>query len=43
MADRIGRKINFEDLAFELRVSYSWFRRMFHNYTSLAPAQYFCI
>jgi len=41
MADRIDRKIKFEELAFELGVGYSWFRRMFRQYTSLAPAQYF--
>jgi len=41
MTDRIDRKINFEELALELGVGYSWFRRMFRHYTSLAPAQYF--
>ncbi len=41
MTDRIDRKINFEELASELGVGYSWFRRMFRHYTSLAPAQYF--
>ena len=41
MTDRIDKKINFEELAYELGVGYSWFRRMFRDYTSFAPAQYF--
>lgn len=41
MTDRIDKKINFEEFAYELGVGYSWFRRMFRHYTSLAPAQYF--
>jgi AraC-like DNA-binding protein len=41
MADSIDKKINLEELAFELGVGYSWFRRMFRYYTGLAPVQYF--
>jgi AraC-like DNA-binding protein len=41
MTDRIDKNIHFEELAYELGVGYSWFRRMFHHYTGLAPAQYF--
>jgi AraC-like DNA-binding protein len=41
MADRIDKKINLEELASELGVGYSWFRRMFRHYTGLAPVQYF--
>lgn len=41
MADRIDRQINFRDLANELDVGYSWFRRMFRHYTGFAPAQFF--
>jgi AraC-like DNA-binding protein len=41
MADRLDKKINLRELASELGVGYSWFRRMFHHYTGLAPAQYF--
>jgi AraC-like DNA-binding protein len=41
MVDRIDRQIDFEELAEEIGVGYSWFRRMFKHYTGLAPAQYF--
>ena len=41
MADRIDKQINIEELAIELGVGYSWFRKMFRHYTNLAPAQYF--
>ena len=30
-----------EELAVELGVGYSWFRKMFQHYTNLAPVQYF--
>jgi AraC-like DNA-binding protein len=41
MVDRIDKQINFEELAHELSIGYSWFRRMFQRYTGLAPIQYF--
>jgi AraC-like DNA-binding protein len=41
MADRVDKKLCIEDLAEELGIGYSWFRRMFKHYTSFAPAQYF--
>jgi len=41
MADRTDRQIQFEELAGELGVGYSWFRRMFRHHTGLAPIQYF--
>ena len=41
MADRIDKQINIEELAVELGIGYSWFRKMFRHYTNLAPAQYF--
>jgi transcriptional regulator GlxA family with amidase domain len=41
MADRIDKNINFSELADELDVGYSWFRKMFRHYTGFAPAQYF--
>jgi AraC-like DNA-binding protein len=41
MADRIDQQINFEELASELGIGYSWFRKTFRHNTSLAPAQYF--
>ena len=41
MKDRIDHQINLEELANEIGVGYSWFRRMFKHYTGLAPSQYF--
>jgi len=41
LAENISHKINFKNLAKELNVGYSWFRRMFRYYTSLPPSQYF--
>lgn len=37
---KIYEKISFEELAEELEVSYSWFRKVFKKYTGLAPGQY---
>ncbi len=41
LAENISKKVNFEQLANELNVGYSWFRRMFQYYTHLPPSQYF--
>jgi AraC-like DNA-binding protein len=41
MTDRIGSAVRFEEMAYELGVGYSRFRRLFRHYTGLAPAQYF--
>jgi len=41
MKDRIDHQINLEELANEIGVGYSWFRRMFKHYTGLSPSQYF--
>ncbi len=41
LAENVSKQINFEYLAEELNVGYSWFRKMFQRYTQLAPAQYF--
>jgi AraC-like DNA-binding protein len=41
MVDRTDKQIDFEKLADEIGVGYSWFRRMFKHYTGLSPAQYF--
>ncbi len=38
--EKIGTLILPEELAESLNISYSWFRRMFRQYTGLAPAQY---
>ena len=40
MIDNIDSNIKFEELAQELGIGYSWFRRMFRHYTGFAPAQY---
>jgi AraC-like DNA-binding protein len=37
----IGNKFSPEDVAEELQVGYSWFRKMFKKHTGLAPGQYF--
>ena len=38
--EKIDTLILPEELAESLNISYSWFRRMFRQYTGLAPAQY---
>lgn len=40
LLERIDQAVNVEELASGLHVSYSWFRRMFRQYTGLSPAQY---
>lgn len=40
MTDRVGSQVRLEELAYELGVGYSRFRRLFRHYTGLAPAQY---
>jgi len=40
MRENLADKIIFEDLAKELGVGYSWFRRMFKKYEGISPAQY---
>ena len=40
MRENLTNKIIFEDLAKELGVGYSWFRRMFKQYEGISPAQY---
>lgn len=38
--EKINLPLSPEELAVSLNVSYTWFRRMFRQYTGLAPAQY---
>ena len=38
--EKINTTISPEELADSLNMSYTWFRRMFRQYTGLAPAQY---
>ena len=37
----IDKEISVEDVAKELQVSYSWFRKAFKIYTGIAPGQYY--
>jgi AraC-like DNA-binding protein len=41
LTENISNKINFHEIADELNVGYSWFRRMFKHYTNFSPSQYF--
>jgi AraC-like DNA-binding protein len=38
--EKINTTISPEELAASLNMSYTWFRRIFRQYTGLAPAQY---
>ncbi len=40
MREKFNTSISPEDIARMLNMSYTWFRRMFKQYTGLAPAQY---
>jgi len=40
MRENIQNDLNPESIARTLNIGYSWFRRMFKQYTGLAPAQY---
>jgi len=40
MRENIHNNISPEEIASSLNIGYSWFRRMFKQYTGLAPAQY---
>lgn len=41
MNENIASNLEPEDLAMKLNISYSWFRRIFKEYTGYAPAKYF--
>ena len=43
MQERVSSNINLEELASQLNVSYSWFRKIFRDYTGHAPAHYFML
>ena len=38
--EKINTPLSSEEIAASLNMSYTWFRRMFRQYTGLAPAQY---
>lgn len=40
MRSEVGRNFDLEKFAEENNIGYSWFRRMFKNYTGLSPRQY---
>jgi len=40
MRENLKDKISLEDLAKELGIGYSWFRRMFKEYEGISPSQY---
>ena len=40
ISHHINKTINMEELADDLHISYSWFRRMFKHYTGLPPNKY---
>ncbi|MBQ5395484.1 MAG: AraC family transcriptional regulator [Alistipes sp.] len=41
MQEHVLQDIDFEELAAQLNVSYSWFRKIFREYTGYPPAKYF--
>ncbi|MDR0940325.1 MAG: AraC family transcriptional regulator [Mediterranea sp.] len=41
MRENVAGEIDPEELAARLNISYSWFRRVFKEYTGYAPAEYF--
>ena len=41
MDERVSGEIDLYDLASELNLSYSWFRKTFKEYTGHSPARYF--
>lgn len=43
MQENLSNNINLEELASQLNVSYSWFRKVFRDYTGHAPAHYFML
>ena len=41
MNENVAGNVDPEELAMRLNISYSWFRRVFKEYTGYAPAKYF--
>lgn len=41
MNEQVEQSIDMEELAMRLNISYSWFRKVFKDYTGYAPAKYF--
>lgn len=41
MIENINKNVDIKEIATKLNTSYSWFRKVFKEYTGYAPAQYF--
>ena len=41
MNENVFKDVDPEELAMKLNISYSWFRKIFKDYTGYAPAKYF--
>ena len=41
MIENLYKNVDVEELAEKLNLSYSWFRKVFKDYTGYAPAKYF--
>lgn len=41
MNENVFKDVDTEELAMKLNISYSWFRKVFKDYTGYAPAKYF--
>lgn len=41
MNENVFKDVDLEELAMKLNISYSWFRKVFKDYTGYAPAKYF--
>lgn len=42
MQESLSSEVSYEKIAQEVGMSYSWFRRVFKDYTGFSPAQYLC-
>lgn len=40
MKEKVDENISLQEIADRLKLSYSWFRKLFKNYTGLSPAKY---
>ena len=43
MQERVLQNVDLEELAEQLNISYSWFRKIFRDYTGHPPAKYFML
>lgn len=43
MQERVLQNVDLEELAGQLNISYSWFRKIFRDYTGHPPAKYFML